>query len=737
MKSEPMDEQRLLAILKEEEADASSYYQSELAEVQVEAWERYFGEKYGNEVEGHPQVVSQDVEDTVNWIIPHLMRLFLANEDLLLVEDEKSDNIEMEQQIADYLEHIFYKDNAGDEIIHDFIQDGLVGRIGLVSVAYEEPKAEPPKIYENVLGNRVEEWSKSPEHEILEAEENEPDAYGMTTFNVKVQKTPAVGKFVVESVPPEEFGIATRSKSIDTASYVRRKQEVYLADLISMFPDAADELDPTGATSISDDVDDLDSDERRQTRFQNENYDHDDQGNTAERKKVDLITEWIRIDYDGDGTVELRQVKRVGNTILENEQVDKCDLVEWSPIRIAHRAIGRSVAEQIFELAKIRTDLMRYLLLNLEQTLSPRTFVGGGQEPDVIDQLLDRTVGDVIEVNGDPNIVIRETVTPDVTPSIYPALQYTDQRAEQSSGVMRHAQGHRDQGVTDTASGIRNLQSAANARIELIGRWAAKGVEKIFERLFELVAHHQNQPRIIRLQGKPMQIDPRGWSEDMTVSLHVGIAAETREEKLNKLMLISQKQEQILQTAGPGNPMVGTREYANTLQDITREGGFRNPERYFMVPPEGYDEQKAKEIAQGGEQDPKQAEAQEKARIREAEVAHANQMREAEFAHKRQMEEFDKLAAQRVKEAQINADLELAETQERIRERIKLVEIESNKEIQQLRIYHEDELARERLEREMQLAEQRQEDQKLLAERNIAAKTKGTNGFRPGGDLSK
>lgn len=738
MNPNQMDERRLLSILKQEESDASSYYQSQLAHAQTEAMERYLGQPYGDEIEGMPKVVSGDVEDTVNTIMPHIMRMFLAPEDLISVEDDLGENVEVEQQAAKYLEHIFFKENDGKSVLHDFVFDGLLQRIGIVSVCYEEPKPGVPKEYHNITPERYQQFAGSPEYEILEAAENEPDELGQITANIKVQKTPKVGNFKVEAVAPEEFSIATRSKSIADADYHRRKQSVFLADLVQAFPEKRDDLISDEGHAADDQVEDLDSDERRQARFEDENYDFNDYSHEKEREKVDLLTEWIRIDYDGDGVVELRQVKRVGNTILENIQVDRSELIEWSPIRVAHRAVGRSVTDQIEELTKIKTALIRFNIRNLEQVLSPRTFIRT-QDEDVIDQILERDVGSVVPVSGNPREVIYESMTPDVGPSVYNALQYFDQRVEQASGVMRHAQGNKDEGITETADGIRRLQAAANARVELIGLWAIDGLERVIKAILDLVAAHQDQPKIIRVSGKPMPIDPRGWTEDMTVTVNAGRAAETAEDELQKLSLISQKQEQILMQA-PNNPIVGLENYAQTLQDMTRKAGIKTPERHFKLPPKGYDEAKAKEAAQAGpQQDPKVIEAQEKAKLREAEANHEARMQQVEFNHKRQMEEFDKQAAIRVKEAQIQAELELAKVQEAIRERIKLVEIEADNQIQMLRIKREDDLARERMAREFELEEKRQEDQKEIAKSAVAAKANGSNGsgYKPGGALHK
>jgi coproporphyrinogen III oxidase-like Fe-S oxidoreductase len=44
---------------------------------------------------------------------------------------------------------------------------------------------------------------------------------------------------------------------------------------------------------------------------------------------------------------------------------------------------------------------------------------------------------------------------------------------------------------------------------------------------------------------------------------------------------VVQKQENILQTLGMGNPLVSLSQYATALQDLTRLAGFRKSDRYF------------------------------------------------------------------------------------------------------------------------------------------------------------
>ena len=103
--------------LKTEEAEASSYHSSELAKAQEEGLNRYFGRPYGDEIKGRSAVVSHDVEDTINWIMPDLMRTLTASEDLVSIkaqvpEDDQQfvgapEGKSKADLVAAYLSHIY------------------------------------------------------------------------------------------------------------------------------------------------------------------------------------------------------------------------------------------------------------------------------------------------------------------------------------------------------------------------------------------------------------------------------------------------------------------------------------------------------------------------------------------------------------------------------------------------------------------------------------------------------
>ena len=172
---EEMSDDELIAILRAEETDATSYYTSELATDQADAMDRYFAAPYGNEIENRSQVRTHDIEDTINWILPDLMRVFKAGE-MVSCTPNAADDEDNVDDAADYLEHVFFVDNPGAAIIHDFAFDGLLQRLGVISVMWEDPKPRIPQILEGVTVEQLMKLDADPEYEILEQEQKDAPA---------------------------------------------------------------------------------------------------------------------------------------------------------------------------------------------------------------------------------------------------------------------------------------------------------------------------------------------------------------------------------------------------------------------------------------------------------------------------------------------------------------------------------------------------------------------------------
>lgn len=170
-----MDEATLLKILKEEETDAASYYTSELAIAQSDAMDRFHARPYGDEESGRSKVVTHDVEDTINWLMPMLMRTFASSDDLIVVDDDGlPDNDPSLKEAADYLRHAWFKDNDGTGILHDFAFDALLQKVGIVRAYWEDPQPRPPRLLEGLTADQLQKYMTDPEYELLAMQEDGP-----------------------------------------------------------------------------------------------------------------------------------------------------------------------------------------------------------------------------------------------------------------------------------------------------------------------------------------------------------------------------------------------------------------------------------------------------------------------------------------------------------------------------------------------------------------------------------
>jgi hypothetical protein len=75
---EVMSEEDLQGVISAEIYDAISFIDDDIGGNRALATEYYYGQLFGDEEDGRSQVVSMDVRDTVQGILPSLMRIFLV-----------------------------------------------------------------------------------------------------------------------------------------------------------------------------------------------------------------------------------------------------------------------------------------------------------------------------------------------------------------------------------------------------------------------------------------------------------------------------------------------------------------------------------------------------------------------------------------------------------------------------------------------------------------------------------
>lgn len=195
----------------------------------------------------------------------------------------------------------------------------------------------------------------------------------------------------------------------------------------------------------------------------------------------------------------------------------------------------------------------------------------------------------------------------------------------------------------------------------------------LFKKMLRLIVTHQDQPTTIRLRGQWIPIDPRQWNAHMDVKINVALGTGSNEEKFNILAGVAAKQEQIIQTFGPNNPLVSLAQYSNTLSRMMQLAGFQNSDQFvtklpadFQLPepkPKPDPNTQAAELLAQVEREKAQmkmqvdqAKMQADMQVQEAKLTLEREKMQAEFARKElelQMQEAKMVAELRMKEAEM------------------------------------------------------------------------------------
>lgn len=612
------DENRLKSILESEIDDAIGYLETETTDERQQALEYYNREPYGNEVEGKSQIVTGEVAEVVDGALPQLMRVFTSADDAVVFEPVNQGDEETAEQATEYVNHIFYKDNNGFEIMHDWMKDALLQKVGVVKAYWDDKQDVTKEKYYGLNDDELAMIMQDDEVEVVEqdsvlVQEAQFDPMtgmeispALSAHDIKVKRTVDKGKVVVENVPPEEFLISKRARTIADAPFVAHRKMMTRGELIAMGydEDTVMSLETGDALEFS---------PERIARYSRGEQPSDMDSDDEMMQLVEYFECYIQTDFDEDGIAEMRRVCYASNEILHNEECDYIPFHSICPIPIPHKFYGHSLADRAMDLQLIKSTITRQMLDNLYLTNNYRVGAVEGQVN--LDDLLTSTAGGVVRMKN-PNAIVPMTVQSNAGQS-FPMLGYLDELQSKRTGVSDAQQGLNPdilQNVTATA--VSAMQSASQGKLELISRiFADTGVSSLFKGILQLVCKYQQKERIIRVNNKYVPFDPREWSSEYNISVNVGLGTGSKQEQLATMQMILAKQEQLLTTYGLGNPLVNLKQYRDTLAKFVQMAGFKDDSAFLMEVTEEQAKQLAQMQAQAGTQNPQLQAAQQLAQV--------------------------------------------------------------------------------------------------------------------------
>ena len=659
-----MDEGQIKGILEAEIDNAIGYIETETTEDRRRALDYYLRNPYGNEVEGRSQIVTGEVAEAIDGALPQLIRVFTTTEDIVYFEPKSADAEESAKQATDYCNWVFYRENEGLLILHNWFKDALLQKVGVVKSYWEKKEDVTKEKYKNLTEDEVALLLSDESLEVVEQEvefiEAGMDMMGQPimapVYEIEVKRVKKYGCVKIENVPPEEFLISKAARDIENAPFVAHRKLMQRSELVALGydKDIVDEL-PS--------YDDLTFSPERVARFDQGEQPDEQQSLDPAMQTVEVYECYIRIDEDEDGIAELRRIVYCGSEILEDDECDYIPFHSICPIPIPHKFFGQSLADRAMDIQLIKSTITRQSLDNLYLTNNNRVGAVDGQVN--LDDLLNATPGGIVRMKN-PNALVPLQVQ-STFGQAQPMLAYMDEIQAKRTGVNDAQQGMDPDVLSNvTAAAVAAMMKSNSGKLELIARiFAETGVKSLFKGIMRLLGKYQDKPKIVRMRGKYVTFDPRTWANEYDVSINVGLGSGDRDQKLTMLQMILAKQEQIIQQYGPSNPLVSVGQYRNTLARFIEAAGFKDADAFMneispeqdaqlsqpQPPAPDAQAEVAKMLA-----DVEREKTQAKAQIDAAKLDLERQTLEAEFTRKgieMQMKNQKDQADIRIKEAQL------------------------------------------------------------------------------------
>jgi hypothetical protein len=521
------------------------------------------------EVMDRSDFVDTEVADTIDGMLPQLMRIFVASDDAVEFKAKHPDGEALAKTITGYINHLFYTDNDGFLVLYDWFKDALLQKVGHVMVWAEEESEDSQCTYEGLAEEQVAMLLQDGAQLVGEPMQ---DANGIT---VTVQYEGKRVRIKIAAVAPHEMRIDGNARWGAEPAAIGR---VFLRPRF--------ELDEEG----------IDTSELPEASWQTQSEAIAELGETSDistqdihesHRPVECAELYLKLDRDGDGIAEWLKVGMVGEKIakkdgkLDIEKVDDHPFCDICPLPKPHAYFGDCPADRAYQPQKQRTNLVRALLDNVYQSVNGRTYVNTNAGVN-LDDLLDSRPGGIIRGTGPASDALFPMVQPNLGAPALQLAEFFKQWSENRTGFNRYSAGTDADALNKTKGGMELLTAKADMRTELIARFFALGVRKMFAKMLKLSIKHQDRQEWFQVNGSWVSVNPSEWKNLYNVSINVGLGHGTNDQRLQRLMAMFGMQ---LQGAQFG--VVGPEHIGSTIRQAAMANEFKTPDQFASEKPSG------------------------------------------------------------------------------------------------------------------------------------------------------
>jgi len=590
-----LDEEKLCGIVSVLVKDAEDY-RDERSDDRLKAI-RYFDgdaedmQEYIPADKGKSHVVSRDVRSAIKKVLPSIYRTILGNDEIVEYQPVGEGDEESAEQATDYINYVVLPECDGRQAIEDAINDAVRLRNGIIKWWQETTIDVKTSLHTGldemafaqlVADDDVEVLEHS---ERLERIETPQGVVEVPSHDVKIKRRITTSRPNIAAVPLENWLIHPDAIRLEDSPIVGENCRLRRSDLVKMgYP--KEKVWELPACSANSSEQEIEEDARRRDIEQNEDA---PQRALDEIEYYDLL---VRVDYDDDGIAELRRMVFAGGIkaeyLLENTEWDEVNYADIVSERRPHQWEGNSVSDDVMEIQKVKTVLLRQTMDNIywQNNLQPVVVEGDVVNPDAV---LNPEFGKAIRLRdgSDARTAIGYNVVPLVADKSFAMLSYMDEEMTDRTGISDASSGMAPDALQNmTAKASAMVEQAGIGQTEMMVRCIAQSLKPVFRGLLKLVIQHQDKPRTVRLRDKWVTFDPRTWNADMDAIVNVGLGAGTRERDMMAMQQVITLQKEILASMGPGVGMqyVTPDNLYNAISKFVEAAGLKSVGLYFTKP---------------------------------------------------------------------------------------------------------------------------------------------------------
>lgn len=513
------------------------------------------------DIDDRSQYVATDVADTVDGMIPQILDVFVSDDKAVEAKATKPgpESESSAKQITGYLNHLFYVRNEGLLVLHDWLQDSALQKVGFVKVWAEEQSEDAKQTYE---GQTIDQLAAILQDGATLEGEPQQDEKGLTFTVIDESKRIAIK---VECMAPHEMRVDTNALWGRDPAAIGEVRPMRRFELEEMGLDL-DDVSETSGTSVQS------SAEAR--ALLGDAQDEPNREVHSSHKLYEYAELYFQLDVDGDGTAEWVQLTLVNGNLLKTEQTDGHPYAHICLMPRAHAFFGDCPADRAFHIQKDQTNLTRSLIDNVYFATNKRTYINTNAKVSMAD-LLDNRPGGFVRGSGPPSDAFAEIPVSPIPQTAWQLQEHLAVKLESRTGFTRYSQGMDADSLNKTATGINIITQKGDIRLRLMTRFAAHGIKTMFQKMLKLATKHQDKEDWFEVNGEWQAVRPNEWRDQYNIKINVGLGHGTRDQQAQRLMAMFP-----LQQAGQQAGVVRPEHIAYTIHQFAALNEFKNPQKF-------------------------------------------------------------------------------------------------------------------------------------------------------------